>query len=951
MHFFIKVQGRVAQGGKSLGKRLRDLTLQFGKAVKDQFILRGKGVQRVVHLLIVAVRLYAAVDGKRDDLSKIKLGDVVQKRQNRGEDGVDIDIQRFKQNVALVVEVPVDDTGGNARRFGDLGSVGAKISFFRKKIVAGFDDSLFFLDRTFLFGFSDTFSHTFIIPNTIKKVNRKKKFRCAGATTRLKKGFFDKYGGFSPLGSRYNIDMKQKALRIVLSAAVCFALTFLFSAAVFPPGLSPFYTGAYLPMVSLGGNYFALSTSFLLARFAFGGDLYVLLQSAFLALGVGVVRAAALIRRRKIHPFYTVLSAFFAELPMMAFLPVKGWISLFANGALAALFCFLVLPGLSKLRKGILLFGEWEAAVAGVIAFALGAGSFATVYFGISPYYLLFSFLLPTSVFLLKTGAIPLTFAIGATAVSGDLAPALAAAFAVVLCESLKGKRAVAAFSLLIAEGAVFFLFPKSFSPLNFLFLFSGSFVAAFLPDAFYRKGAAMLGRGERNAPYAMVNKARLEIVGKLGFIGDALRKTSESLCELSGGDGEEQASARLAEEFSATFCNGCKSLRDCLAQGGGNTASLFQGAIFRALKNGRATICDLPPYLNGNCPKAKAFLDALNEATEIYREEKTRNALRNETREKLAGEAEGIAGVLDVLRRDLRRAVTFDGKKGTRVLAELKRAGILSYDAMVAEGGDASSVTVTLEEAQAKDGRVLEAVSRAMELPLLPEGVTRLGAGSVAASFRSAPPFDAIVGQAVRIKAGSDACGDTKSVTRLNGDRIMIALSDGMGSGEEANKGSAAALSLVENFYRTGVDEKTVLPLINHLLTMRNDGSFQTLDMCVVDLRTAEADFIKLSAPESVIKRREGSEIVEGGALPLGILREIKPSVSRRKLSSGDVVVLATDGVTDAIGADGMMRVVESGRTNNPQTIADNVVRDASYVSQADDQTVVALRLFRRVG
>ncbi len=706
-----------------------------------------------------------------------------------------------------------------------------------------------------------------------------------------------------------------------------------------------------MPLLSLGGNYFVASAAYLLARFVWGKDFFVLLQAAFSVCGAGIPLAISVVRRRKTHPFYTVLSAFFAELPMMAFLPAKEWVLFLANSALSASFCFLLLPSLSKLKKGVLLFGEWEGAVAGLVAFALGAGSYSATYFGVSAYYLLIAFLLPTAIFLLQSGALPLVFAVGATALSGEVTPVLAAAIAVVLSEALKGKRAIAAFSLTAAEGLTYLLFPGCFSPLNFLFLFSGGFLAAFLPDVFYKKGAAMLGRGEKNAPYALVNKTRLEIVGKLGFIGDALRKTSETLCSLGGGDGEEEAAARLSEEFSASLCVGCKNFKDCAAQGGGSTAPLFQGAIARALRNGKATICDLPPYLNGNCHKAKAFLDALNEATEIFLEEKERCLIRNETREKLAGEAEGIAAVLDVLRRDLRRTVAFDGKREKRILAELRRAGVVSYDAMVAEGGDAATVTVTMEEAKAKDERVLAAISRAMEIPLLPEGITRLGAGSVAASFRSAPPFDAIVGQSVKIKEGSEACGDTKSVTRLNGDRIMIALSDGMGSGEEANRGSAAAISLVENFYRTGVEEKTVLPLINHLLTMRNDGSFQTLDMCVVDLRTAEADFIKLSAPESVIKRRSGSEIVEGGALPLGILREIKPSVSRRKLGSGDVVVLATDGVTDAIGADGMMRVVESGRTNNPQTIADNIIRDASYVSQADDQTVVALRLFRRVG
>ena len=733
-----------------------------------------------------------------------------------------------------------------------------------------------------------------------------------------------------------------------LPAISCFALTFLLSSALFPRGIAPFSDGAYLSMLAMGEHYPILSVAYLLARYAAYRNWRVLLQGVLLVVGAGLPALVGLIRRRHFHPFYTVISAFFAELPALLFVE-ESLILFLANGALGCLFSLLLLPLVTGVKRRALSFGEWELFVATLAFFALGAGSFATHYFGLSPYYLLLAFLLPVSS-LLAGGAIPLSFALGATALSGELAPVLAAAIACVVCEAVKERRVISAFVLTVAEGVVY-LFGGRFSPLNFLFLLSGGFLAAFLPDAFYRKGSVLLGRAERSAPYAAVNRARLEIVGKLGYIGEALRKTSESLSEIGAEDDAGETAARIAGEFALSMCTNCDGARDCAAQGGGDTAALFQGVIERALRSGRATICDLPPYLNANCRKVKGFLDAVNEAAEIYRQERERFALRNEERERLAGEAEGIACVLDVLRRDLRRTVTFDGKKEKRILSELRQDGILVSDAMVTEGEGVVTATVTLEEEEAKDVRVAEALSRAMDMPLLPEGVSRLGAGMVAASYRSAPPYDAIVGQSVHVKEGSEACGDNKSVTRLNGDRIMIALSDGMGSGERANHGSSAAISLVENFYRTGVDEKTVLPLINHLLTMRNDGSFQTLDMCVVDLRTAEADFIKLSAPESLIKRREGSEIVEGGALPLGILREVKPSISRCKLSSGDVVVLATDGVTDAIGADGMMRVVESGRTNNPQTIADNIVRDASYVSQADDQTVVALRLFRRVG
>lgn len=728
-------------------------------------------------------------------------------------------------------------------------------------------------------------------------------------------------------------------------------LTFLLSSARFSFGLQPFYTAGYMSALAFGEVFFAPALAYVLARYLSVGGWKVVVQALFSVLGAGIPFMISLVKDKKIHSFYTVICAFLTELASMFLLPGTRMFLFLANAALSCLFSFLLLPLASQFKGRSLLFGVRETVLCFLVAFAFGAGSYGVRFFGISPYYLLLAFLLPvTCVLSFGGGAIPLAFALGASALSHEIAPVLAAAFASVLCEAVKGKRQIAAFALLVTEGLLYLLGGHRFSVLNFLLMFSGSLVAAFLPESFFRNCGVRLGRSESSATYAVINKARWEIGGKLGCLSDALRKMSDSLFELNGGENEEDAAIRLSKEFSKKLCVGCRGYRDCAAQGGGDPSPLFAPAILRALKNGKATICDLPPYLNANCGKAKAVLDGLGEAARIYTEEKAGIDLLQSERERMAEEATGIAGMLDVLRGEMKRSLSFDGAREKAILSELRKEGITAYDAMVTEGSDELGVTVTLEGESAENPRIVEAISRVAGVALIPEGVIALGAGAISASFRSAPLFDAIVGQAVRVKDGSDACGDTKSVTRLNGDRIMIALSDGMGSGERANKASSAAISLVENFYRTGVDEKTVLPLINDLLTMRGDGSFETLDMCVVDLRTAEADFIKLSAPESIIKRKEGSEIVEGGALPLGILREIRPSISRRRLASGDVVVLATDGVTDAIGAEGVMRVVESGRTNNPQTIADNVVRDASYVSGADDQTVVALRLFRRL-
>ena len=743
--------------------------------------------------------------------------------------------------------------------------------------------------------------------------------------------------------------MKNKLIRALVTAGVCFALTFLLSAARFPYGISPFYLGAYTALTAIGGNYFALTAAYLLARYLSAPALTALLSAAFAALGVGALRLFPLIFRRRFHPFYTVIAAFLTELLTMIFLPTAELFLFLGNGALACLFALLCLRLVGRRGRRLVRFGR-EFPLVCLLAFAFGAGARGVVFFGVTPYYLLLAALLPFALLLgSETGAIPLAFAVGGAAVSFEAALPVGAALGCVIAALAREERRIAGFALPLSEGVLYLLGAASFSPLNFPLMLGGAILAAFLPEPTYRRLCVYFGKSENSAAHALVNKARLDVSGKVGCVCEALRAMSDSLRVIDAED-ETCAAERLARDFARDLCGGCKGYRDCSAQGGGGTAPLFESSIRKALETGRASICDLPPYLNGNCHKIKEVLNALSEAAAIYAAERDRAALIGSERERMAAEAEGIAGVLEELRKETRRVIGFDGKRERRILSELWAAGVSAYDAMVTEDERGASVTVTMDGDRAEEPRVLRAVSRAMDCPLIPESVSAIGAGSASVTFAAAPPYDALVGQAVRMKEGSEACGDTKSVTRLGGDRIMIALSDGMGSGEEANRGSSAAIALVENFYRTGVDERVVLPLINRLLTMRNDGSFQTLDMCVVNLRTGEADFIKLSAPESVILRKDGCEIVEGGSLPLGILREVRPVISRRQLGSGDVVVLSTDGVTDAIGVDGVVRVAESGRTNNPQSVADNVVRDAAYVSAADDQTVLALRLFRRL-
>ncbi|MBR5900385.1 MAG: SpoIIE family protein phosphatase, partial [Clostridia bacterium] len=218
---------------------------------------------------------------------------------------------------------------------------------------------------------------------------------------------------------------------------------------------------------------------------------------------------------------------------------------------------------------------------------------------------------------------------------------------------------------------------------------------------------------------------------------------------------------------------------------------------------------------------------------------------------------------------------------------------------------------------------------------------------------FKKSCPFDAVFGIARVTKEGSVKSGDTHSVIKICDDRFLVALSDGMGSGERAERVSSASLSLIESFYKAGLKSELILSTVNKLLAINSDESFTALDVCIIDLKTCCADFIKYGSPYGFIIGENGVKIVEGNSLPLGILEELKPSVCSTSLAEENMVLLLTDGISDAFGqADEIIDYLRSVPCLNPQTLADGILKKALELSggkPADDMTALAVRVYKK--
>lgn len=202
---------------------------------------------------------------------------------------------------------------------------------------------------------------------------------------------------------------------------------------------------------------------------------------------------------------------------------------------------------------------------------------------------------------------------------------------------------------------------------------------------------------------------------------------------------------------------------------------------------------------------------------------------------------------------------------------------------------------------------------------------------------------------------------GDSHLVKELPDLRLLLALSDGMGSGHPAASESRAAIDLVEKLLRAGFDRKIAVRMANSLLGLRSPGeTFATLDLALVDLGGGEAEFIKVGAAPTFLVTGGQVVVIRSRSVPLGILDAADMETSRVRLRPGDTVVMVTDGVLEGPGGLAereawvkevvLSRMAGRGAPGLARALLEEVSRDLSR-DRADDMTVLAVHFLQGAG
>ena len=225
-----------------------------------------------------------------------------------------------------------------------------------------------------------------------------------------------------------------------------------------------------------------------------------------------------------------------------------------------------------------------------------------------------------------------------------------------------------------------------------------------------------------------------------------------------------------------------------------------------------------------------------------------------------------------------------------------------------------------------------------------------------------------AMLPQATYDSATFEAFGLTRPANTVGGDFYdVLPLPDGrvvVSLGDVAGKGSPAALlmALLLAMFRTLVDEgleaAALAERLNVQVSRHSPASrFITLFFATCDPTTGRMVYVNAGHMPALLRRRNGTfERLTGGGVALGMFELSRYEAHEATLEPGDMLVLYSDGVTEAenhqgqpFEESGLERIVDVHADSSPFDLAKTILRVVEIHAQetflADDLTVLVVK------
>lgn len=201
--------------------------------------------------------------------------------------------------------------------------------------------------------------------------------------------------------------------------------------------------------------------------------------------------------------------------------------------------------------------------------------------------------------------------------------------------------------------------------------------------------------------------------------------------------------------------------------------------------------------------------------------------------------------------------------------------------------------------------------------------------------------------------------CSDYYDIIQTRPDRAILAVGDIAGKGVAAGIVMVMVSSILHLITNSTKDMATLMSWVNRGITGHMElDHFATLGLVAVDAASGTLEFANAAHPPLLVYRTDSDavETVDMKSIPVGVERATTYAGKRLRLASGDVLVMYTDGLLEAMNEQGkqfgrknLASAIQKHHDLPPKEMAEAVIGEVQDFSghsrQHDDQTILVMK------
>lgn len=399
--------------------------------------------------------------------------------------------------------------------------------------------------------------------------------------------------------------------------------------------------------------------------------------------------------------------------------------------------------------------------------------------------------------------------------------------------------------------------------------------------------------------PYNNILDTTADVKEKIGAVSEVFDNLADITIENTPESAKETRDVlkRYILNYVDNKCIGCNNKNECIEK-----------------ENLDLTIDYLATKLEYNEDIEKRMLkfdcdhsdEIIDDIYDVYNSMKLMRIIKqkeNENSVKLSNQYKEVSKILSNIAKNIKSNSIVKEKSQSKLRDELKFYGYTIYeDNFKREGKNIEYVFVTdiLTDIAIQKEQIIEIASDILEQSMTIKLILNSSKNEKSKiKLVSIPAYEVKVGISSSTKTGENVSGDSYLSMELQDLKQMTIISDGAGSGEVAAKGSSTVINMLEKLLSGGFSEDKAIEIINSVVKLKgNDDIFSTLDAIIINLKTAEAEFIKVGAAPTYILEDGKITTINKTNVPIGILKDTDYVPLCKKLKDKDIIVQISDGV-----------------------------------------------------